>query len=33
MLGDLVEKPISLEKKLIDAFMPGAFTLILKKKI
>jgi len=32
MLDDLVEEPTILEKKLMDAFMPGPFTLILKKK-
>ena len=32
MLKDLVEEPSELEQKLIDAFMPGPFTLILKKK-
>ena len=32
MLKNLVEAPNELEKKLIDAFMPGPFTLILKKK-
>ena len=32
MLKDLVEEPNELEQKLIDAFMPGPFTLILKKK-
>ncbi len=32
MLNDLVEEPTPLEKKLMDAFMPGPFTLILKKK-
>jgi len=32
MLDELVEKPNEIEKKLIDALMPGPFTLILKKK-
>ena len=32
MLDKLVEKPTQLEQKLMDAFMPGPFTLILKKK-
>lgn len=32
MLKELVEEPNSIEQKLIDAFMPGPFTLILKKK-
>ena len=32
MLDELVEEPSELEKKLMDAFMPGPFTLILKKK-
>ena len=32
MLEELVEEPSELEKKLMDAFMPGPFTLILKKK-
>lgn len=32
MLNDLVEKPNEIEMKLIDAFFPGPFTLILKKK-
>ena len=32
MLKDLTEEPTELEKKLMDAFMPGPFTLILKKK-
>ena len=32
MLKDLVEEPNDIEKLLIDAFMPGPFTLILKKK-
>jgi len=32
MLKDLVYEPNDIEKKLIDAFMPGPFTLILKKK-
>ena len=28
----LVEEPTELAKKLMEAFMPGPFTLILKKK-
>lgn len=32
MLDELVYSPSSIEKKLMDAFMPGPFTLILKKK-
>lgn len=32
MLESLVEEPSPLERKLMDAFMPGPFTLILKKK-
>ena len=32
MLEKLVEEPTKLEQKLMDAFMPGPFTLILKKK-
>ena len=32
MLDKLVEKPNEIEQKLIDAFFPGPFTLILKKK-
>jgi len=32
MLKDLTQEPSEIEKKLIDAFMPGPFTLILKKK-
>ena len=32
MLKKLVEEPNEIEKKLIDALMPGPFTLILKKK-
>ncbi len=32
MLEFLVQKPNEIEQKLIDAFMPGPFTLILKKK-
>lgn len=32
MLKELVEEPSDIEKMLIDAFMPGPFTLILKKK-
>lgn len=32
MLKELTEEPNSIEKELIDAFMPGPFTLILKKK-
>lgn len=32
MLNNLVYEPTSIEKKLIDAFMPGPFTLVLKKK-
>ena len=32
MLENLVEDPTQLEQKLMDAFMPGPFTLILKKK-
>lgn len=32
MLDNLVEKPNEIEEKLIDAFFPGPFTLILKKK-
>lgn len=32
MLDSLVEEPTLLEKKLMDSFMPGPFTLILKKK-
>lgn len=32
MLDELVEEITELEKKLMDAFMPGPFTLILKKK-
>ncbi len=32
MLKDLVEEPNEIEQKLIDALMPGPFTIILKKK-
>lgn len=32
MLDDLVEDISEMEKKLMDVFMPGPFTLILKKK-
>lgn len=32
MMKKLVEEPNAMEKKLLDAFMPGPFTLILKKK-
>lgn len=32
MLDDLVEEPTDLEKKLMESFMPGPFTIILKKK-
>ena len=32
MLYKIVEKPNEIEEKLINAFMPGPFTLILKKK-
>ena len=32
MLNSLVHEPNDIEKKLIDAFMPGPFTIILKKK-
>lgn len=32
MLDDLVENVSDLEKMLLDAFMPGPFTLVLKKK-
>jgi len=32
MLDKLIDKPTNLEKKLMDAFMPGPFTIILKKK-
>ena len=32
MMKDLTEKPNKMEQLLIDAFMPGPFTLILKKK-
>ena len=32
MLEDLVETPNEMEQKLIDAFFPGPFTLILKRK-
>lgn len=32
MIYDIVEKPNVVEEKLIDAFMPGPFTLILNKK-
>lgn len=32
MLNDLVKEITPLEQKLIDSFMPGPFTLILKKK-
>lgn len=32
MLGDLINEVTPLEKKLMDNFMPGPFTLILKKK-
>lgn len=32
MLKDLVEEPNEIERKLMDCFMPGPFTLILKKK-
>ena len=32
MIYDIVEKPNEIEEKLIDAFMPGPFTLILNKK-
>ena len=32
MLKDLVEEPSEMEQKLIEAFFPGPFTLILRKK-
>lgn len=32
MINFVAEKPTDVEQKLIDAFMPGPFTLILKKK-
>ena len=32
MIYDIVEKPSKIEQKLIDNFMPGAFTLILNRK-
>lgn len=32
MINFVAEKPNEIEEKLIDAFMPGPFTLILKKK-
>lgn len=32
MIKALTEEPNEIEKKLIDAFMPGPFTLILKRK-
>ena len=32
MIYEIVEKPNEIEEKLIDSFMPGPFTLILKKK-
>ena len=32
MIYDIVESPNEIEEKLIDAFMPGPFTLILNKK-
>ena len=32
MINSIAEKPNEIEEKLIDAFMPGPFTLILKKK-
>ena len=32
MLNELVEAPNEIEQKLIDALMPGPFTLIIKKK-
>ena len=32
MIYDIVEKPTEIEEKLIDAFMPGPFTLILNRK-
>ncbi len=32
MISRIVEKPNEIEEKLIDSFMPGPFTLILKKK-
>lgn len=32
MLNKVVEEPTEMEKKLIDAFFPGPFTLILKNK-
>ena len=32
MLKDLVYEPNEIERKLMDAFMPGPFTIILKKK-
>ncbi len=32
MIYDIVEKPNEIEKKLINTFMPGPFTLILNKK-
>jgi len=31
-LNEIVEEPNEVEQKLIDAFMPGPFTLILKRK-
>lgn len=32
MMEPFIEEPSEMEKKLMDAFMPGPFTLILKKK-
>ncbi len=32
MIYNIVEKPNEIEEKLIDCFMPGPFTLILRKK-
>lgn len=32
MINSIAEKPNEIEEKLINAFMPGPFTLILKKK-
>lgn len=32
MIYDIAEKPTEIEEKLIDTFMPGPFTIILKKK-
>ena len=32
MIYDIAEKPTEIEEKLIDSFMPGPFTIILKKR-